>query len=99
MGAYLLLHPKRRVTVLLLRSVMNVPGYVAVGLWFVFQVISGLGVLGGMSTGIAYAAHIGGFLAGLALAKPFMLGRKTPASRESYGSVRWGGRPQEDEEE
>ena len=88
MGAYLLLHPKRRVTVLMLRTVMNVPGYVAVGLWFVFQVISGLGMLGGMSTGVAYAAHVGGFLAGLALAKPFLIGRKKP-SLESYGKVGW----------
>lgn len=98
MGAYLLLHPKRRVTVLLLRMVMEVPGYVAVGLWFLFQIISGLGVLGGMQTGVAYGAHIGGFLAGLALAKPFMLGRKT-ASNESYGKVRWGSRLQGDDGE
>jgi membrane associated rhomboid family serine protease len=97
MGAYLLLHPKRRVTVLMLRMVMDVPGYVAVGLWFLFQIISGLGVLGGMSSGVAYAAHVGGFLAGLGLAKPFMLGR--PANkRESYGNVRWG-RGQEDRDE
>jgi len=95
MGAYLLLHPRRRVTVLLLRTIMNVPGYVAVGLWFVFQVISGLGMLGGMSTGVAYAAHIGGFLAGVALAKPFMLGRKTKTP-ESYGQVR-GGRARRDD--
>ena len=90
MGAYLLLHPKRRVTVLVVRMVMDVPGYVAVGLWFLFQIISGLGVLGGMQSGVAYGAHIGGFLAGLALAKPFMLGRpSTSGSRESYGKVRW----------
>ena len=47
MGAYLLMHPHRRVTVLLMRIVTQVPGYVAVGLWFVFQLISGLGMLGG----------------------------------------------------
>ena len=75
MGAYLVLHPQRRVTVLLLRVVTQVPGFVAVGLWFVFQLISGLGMLGGMETGVAYAAHIGGFLVGAALAKPFTIGR------------------------
>lgn len=75
MGAYLVLHPHRRVTVLLLRILTNVPGYVAVGLWFVFQVVSGLGLLGGMEIGVAYGAHIGGFVAGAALAKVFMLGR------------------------
>ncbi len=72
MGAYLLLHPRRRVMVLLFNFVTDVPGLVAVGLWFVFQLISGLGMLGGEQTGVAYAAHIGGFIAGAVLAKPFV---------------------------
>ena len=76
MGAYLVLHSHRRVTVLLLRIVTQVPGFVAVGLWFVFQLVSSMGVLGGTDSGIAYAAHIGGFVAGAALAKPFMIGRQ-----------------------
>ena len=77
MGAYLLLHPRRRVTVFLFRFLTEVPGIVAVGLWFVLQLISGLGLLGGGSQlgGVAYAAHIGGFIAGLALVKLFMIGR------------------------
>jgi len=80
LGAYLLLHPQRQVTVLLLRMIVNVPGYVAVGLWFAFQVISQLGMLGGQATGggVAYMAHIGGFLAGVILAKPFLIGRSPP---------------------
>jgi len=72
MGAYLLLHPKRRVTVLLLRMVTQVPAFVAVGLWFAFQIVSSLG---GADSGVAYGAHIGGFVAGVALAKPFTFGR------------------------
>jgi membrane associated rhomboid family serine protease len=75
MGAYLVFHPRRSVTVLMFRFVTQVPGFVAVGLWFVFQVISGLGMLGGMETGVAYGAHVGGFIAGVALAGPFTLGR------------------------
>jgi len=77
MGAYLVLHPKRRVTVLLFRVVTQVPGFVAVGIWIVFQIISSLGVLGGMGSGggVAYGAHIGGFIVGAVLAKPFLLGR------------------------
>lgn len=75
MGAYLVLHPHRRVTVLLVRIVTQVPAYVAVGLWFAFQLVSGLGALGGESSGVAYGAHIGGFIAGAVLAKPFLLGR------------------------
>lgn len=81
MGAYLVLHPHRRVTVLLLRIITHVPGYVAVGIWFVFQVIEGLGMLGGTGGGVAYGAHIGGFIVGAALAVPFTFGR--PA-REAY---------------
>lgn len=72
MGGYLLLHPRRRVTVLLFQFVTDVPGIVAVGLWFAFQVISGIGMLGGEQGGVAYGAHIGGFIAGAILAKPFM---------------------------
>ena len=77
MGAYLALCPSRRVQVLMLRMVTVIPGYMAVGLWFLFQLISGLGLLGGGSqeSGVAYAAHIGGFVAGVVLAKPFVLGR------------------------
>jgi membrane associated rhomboid family serine protease len=83
MGAYLVLYPKREVRVIVLRVMAIVPGYVAVGLWFVFQLVSGLGLLGGAQEGgVAYAAHVGGFLAGAALAKPFTLGRgRNPTTR------------------
>jgi membrane associated rhomboid family serine protease len=83
LGGYLLLHPKRRVTVILFRFLTQVPAYVAIGIWFAFQLISGLGMLGGGSQqgGVAYAAHIGGFLAGLILIKFFDSGgrRAEPA--------------------
>jgi membrane associated rhomboid family serine protease len=77
LGAYLVLHPRRRVTVILFRFLTDVPAYVAVGIWFAFQLISGLGMLGGGSQqgGVAYAAHIGGFVAGVALVKVFTIGR------------------------
>ncbi|MBA3714963.1 MAG: rhomboid family intramembrane serine protease [Pyrinomonadaceae bacterium] len=79
LGGYLVLHPHRRVRVIMLRMLTEVPGYVAVGLWFVFQLISGIGLLGGgtQEGGVAYAAHIGGFIAGLVLVKFFALGRNT----------------------
>jgi len=82
LGGYILLFPTRRVTVLLSYFVTQVPAFVAIGLWFVFQLISGLGMLGAGSAagGVAYAAHIGGFIAGLALIKVFEIGRP----RESY---------------
>lgn len=73
LGGYILLFPKRRVTVLLLRFPMNVSAIFAIGIWIVFQIISGLGMLGGSEAGgVAYAAHIGGFIAGLVLIKFFV---------------------------
>lgn len=73
LGGYILLHPARRVTVILFRFLTDVPAWVAIGIWFAFQLISGLGILGEGSQqgGVAYAAHIGGFLAGLVLIKFF----------------------------
>jgi membrane associated rhomboid family serine protease len=76
MGAYLALCPSRQVRVIMLRVVTVIPGYLAVGLWFLFQLVSGLGLLGGGSEGdgVAYAAHIGGFAAGAVLAHLFAMG-------------------------
>jgi membrane associated rhomboid family serine protease len=88
LGGYILLFPQNRVNVILFRAVTQVPAYVALGLWFLFQFISGLGILGGgaQEGGVAYAAHIGGFVAGLALVKFFAIGREggAPASRGRY---------------
>lgn len=80
LGGYLLLFPTRRVMVIISWFVTAVPAFIAIGLWFVFQVISGLGVLGSGSRagGVAYGAHIGGFIAGLALIKVFEIGKKSP---------------------
>ncbi|MFN2531911.1 MAG: rhomboid family intramembrane serine protease [Pyrinomonadaceae bacterium] len=77
LGGYILLYPKRRVTVILFRFLTDVPAYVAIGIWFGFQLISGLGMLGGgtQQGGVAYAAHVGGFVAGLILVKFFTIGR------------------------
>jgi len=91
MGAYLILHPHRRVVVLMIRYMTEVPGWVAIGLWFLFQVIYSFAMLGGQAGGVAYGAHIGGFLAGLALVKLFTLGhdptrwnRRAPHVRTWY---------------
>ena len=77
LGGYILLHPSRRVTVFLFRFLTEVPAWVAIGIWFGFQLISGLGMLGGGSQqgGVAYAAHVGGFVAGVVLIKFFDIGR------------------------
>ena len=77
LGGYIVLHPSRRVTVILLRFLTDVPAYVAIGIWFAFQLVSGL--MSGSQGGVAYAAHIGGFIAGLALVKVFTI-RRNPKS-------------------
>ena len=73
LGGYLILFPHRRVRVLMLRTVTEVPAFMALGLWFLFQLVNGLGVLGADSQagGVAYAAHVGGFVAGCVLVKVF----------------------------
>jgi membrane associated rhomboid family serine protease len=73
LGGYILLFPTRSVHVWVLLGIMSVPAFIAVGIWFVFQVINGMGMLGGDEAGgVAYAAHIGGFIAGLLLVKLFV---------------------------
>lgn len=78
LGAYLILYPKKRVRVIMFYFLTEVPAVMAIGLWFVFQVISGIGMFGGQEGGIAYGAHIGGFVAGLVLVGFFLIGRKKP---------------------
>ena len=69
MGAYLIFYPNNSVTVLIFRFVTTVPAIVAVGLWFAMQLFSSFMELGaGEGGGVAYGAHIGGFIAGIPLA-------------------------------
>lgn len=76
LGGYILLFPRNRVTVLMFNFLTDVPAFVALGIWFIFQLISGLGMLGGDLGGVAYGAHIGGFIAGLVLIKIFEIGKR-----------------------
>ena len=66
LGAYFVMFPTNRVTVFLFRCVVPVPAIVAIGMWAVLQVIAGFGDLTGEAGGVAYMAHIGGFLGGAA---------------------------------
>jgi membrane associated rhomboid family serine protease len=67
LGAYIVLFPTNRVTVFLFRFFVQVPAAIAIGIWIVFQLISGFGagVVSDESGGVAYMAHIGGFAAGV----------------------------------
>jgi len=69
MGAYALFYPRQVVRTLIwfwTISVVRVPAYIWIGLWFVQQVLLNLMTRGG--SGVAYFAHIGGFVAGAAIA-------------------------------
>ena len=70
LGAYLLLFPFRRVTVLLVRFVVPLPAIIVLGFWFLLQFFNGVGsiAISVETGGVAYMAHVGGFVAGFFLA-------------------------------
>jgi len=71
LGGYLLLFPHNRVRVLTRGGIAQVPALVVLGLWIVIQLINGVGSVTATAetAGVAYMAHIGGFVAGLVLVK------------------------------
>jgi membrane associated rhomboid family serine protease len=70
LAGYLVLFPKGQIKVLMRGGVVALPALVVIGLWIVLQLISGIGSFthSAQTGGVAYMAHIGGFVAGLALA-------------------------------
>ncbi len=73
LGGYLLLFPQNRVRVMPYRGIVHVPAMVVLGFWIVLQFINGVGSVARTdeTAGVAYMAHIGGFVAGLVLVKLF----------------------------
>jgi membrane associated rhomboid family serine protease len=76
LGGYLLLYPRVRVHTLvflgILVTTIDLPAYVLLGYWIVLQVLGGLPSLAGVGGGgVAFFAHIGGFVAGMLLIKLF----------------------------
>jgi membrane associated rhomboid family serine protease len=69
LGAYLVLFPRQGVRVVQFGMITEVPALIVIGLWGLLQFISGFGSLGkgGASGGVAFMAHVGGFVAGLLL--------------------------------
>lgn len=66
LGAYLVMYPKSKIKIWALIMTFRWPAFVFLGLWFVEQMISGLGALGpSISGGVAWWAHIGGFVFGI----------------------------------
>jgi membrane associated rhomboid family serine protease len=86
LGAYLRLFPGKGIHLWIFFLIITVPAFIAVGVWFAFQVVNGLGALGGEEAGgVAYAAHIGGFIFGMLLigvfAKEFIVKRRASKNR------------------
>lgn len=81
LGAYILLFPKSSVRVLQGTRVIQVSALIVIGIWIVLQFFSGIGsiVSATQTGGVAYMAHIGGFVAGLLLTFLFRGNRGQPA--------------------
>jgi rhomboid family protein len=90
LGAYVLLYPRARVLVvfpiLILIYTARIAAYWVLGFWFVMQLLS-TAASAGQEGGVAFAAHIGGFVAGLVLI-PFFKHRHVPLFAPVRGDVR-----------
>ena len=69
LGSYILMFPNGRVRVLQGRGIMQAPALMVIGFWIVLQLFSGIGSIANTADtgGVAYMAHIGGFVAGFVL--------------------------------
>jgi membrane associated rhomboid family serine protease len=79
LGAYILMFPQQKVRVLIGRVVTQMSAIIVIGFWIVLQFFSGIGSIANTADtgGVAYMAHIGGFIAGFVLT--FLLrGNSTP---------------------
>ena len=95
MGAYMVLYPQAQVTTVIVFffiRIVPVPAWVMLGYWFVIQALTGVG---GQTGGVAVWAHVGGFVAGLALIKLFARRDLVEAKRAHVhlppGRIRHGG--------
>ena len=81
LGGYLVLFPRNRVRVLTRGGIATVPAFVMLGLWILIQLLSGVGSIANTQEGgggVAFMAHVGGFVAGVVLVKVFAAGRSVP---------------------
>ena len=75
MGAYIMLYPKAPVHMLIFFGFfftrIVIPAYLMLGYWFILQLFGGFFTLGSATGGVAFWAHVGGFLAGVLFIRPF----------------------------
>jgi membrane associated rhomboid family serine protease len=93
MGAYLVLFPRVRVYTLLplgfFVTTVALPAWVMLIYWMVIQVVGGLGSIGAEGGGVAFFAHVGGFLAGVFLIKLFATTKHLVAHTAEHYVPRW----------
>jgi membrane associated rhomboid family serine protease len=81
MGAYLVLYPTSRVLTLVFIFLVPIPAVFILGYWFLIQFVEGVGSLGAIAQGgVAWWAHIGGFLMGMVLTAVFRPGARRSQS-------------------
>ena len=94
MGAYAVLYPRAPVHMLVLLGFfftrIVVPAYLMLGYWFLLQILGGLPALQGEGAGVAFWAHVGGFVAGVVLVPVFRDPARVAAHRRMIGA-RFGG--------
>lgn len=78
MGGYLILFPKAKVDVLAFFILIKLPAFVVLSVWIGLQVFDGFGSLSGDGSGVAYWAHIGGFVFGIAAIALIMMLKGKP---------------------
>jgi membrane associated rhomboid family serine protease len=79
MGGYLLLYPHARIRTIGRFGIIFVPAWMMLGFWILTQILAGAAPWGGKEMGgVAYAAHLGGFIAGLLLVHLFARGEAVP---------------------
>lgn len=86
MGAYFFFYPRARIITLIpvffAPWVIQIPAIIYLGFWFISQLFSGLLSMGDVTMGgVAWWAHVGGFLFGLLMARPFSIGKSKPGYR------------------
>jgi len=96
MGAYALLYPRVRVNLLIFLgffvTTVAVPAVFMLGYWFLLQLLQGLPALGSETGGVAFWAHVGGFVGGLILVRLFRRSSRGSGRGSERGSGRNGGR-------
>ena len=78
MGAYALLYPRSRILTLVFIFLVPIPAVIILGYWFILQFLSGVSSLGAVASGgVAWWAHVGGFLLGMLITTMARIGQST----------------------